>query len=144
MRITIFSTLLLVLGVGLLAVSLAGLFIPLRNPAIYIEKANDIWHVFDPDAGVVVNHSIEQIEKNPEMIRSYYTDDFRVDQYRLANKPIYDGVKGYHGRLYFYIEILSYLFIWLLPLLLIFFSFLLKRYGIRKSIDLTVVACVLS
>ena len=38
-----------------------------------VDENNDEWWVLDPDYGVIIPHSIDFIEKNPEIIRPFYT-----------------------------------------------------------------------
>jgi len=83
------------------------------------------WYILDPDYGLVVPHDIPEIEANPEIVRPAYA--------ALASlyKPEYDdpyttdhvveiyGKEGNH--IYTYdptFEVLSYLAIWLIPVLL--------------------------
>jgi len=83
------------------------------------------WYILDPDYGLVVPHDISEIEADPEIVRPAYAD--------LASlyKPEYDdpyttdhvveiyGEEGNHIYTYNPLwENLSYVAIWLIPLLL--------------------------
>lgn len=96
-----------------------------------IDKKNDIWWVFDPDYGVVIKHEIEQIEKKPEKIGQYYSEKgYNYDQikqlisiYGPDGNSIKNDIIEYSGKKKYYFEKISYIAIWVFPLLLFLFLF---------------------
>lgn len=87
------------------------------------EVGADRWYVVDPDFGVVIPHSVAEIEENPELVRAYYRniEDSKVTKivgvYGFkGNETTKNGVLGYVGRKKYYLEKLSYVGIWLIPL----------------------------
>lgn len=94
-----------------------------------VEKESDTWWVVDPDFGVVVEHSISEIEKNPEIIRPYYEakgyEPKKVNGlvmiYGKDGNRIWKGPKDYLGRK-FQFEKLSYVAIWVIPIMLLLSS----------------------
>lgn len=95
-------------------------------------KVNEnTWYVVDPDYGVVISHDIFEIEANPDLIRPYYGDlesklnaseglsSRMVALYGHYGNVIYkNGVIGYFGKKRYYFEYLSYIAIWVIPLLM--------------------------
>lgn len=98
------------------------------------EVRADTWHVLDPDYGVSIPHDIDEIRKNPDLVRQYYADI--EDSYLSLNDPqrislramidlygsedislVPNGVAGYAPRRYQF-ERLSYLAIWIIPFIL--------------------------
>jgi len=88
------------------------------------DKVNNTWWMLDPDYGVVIPDSLSEIEKNPDIIRPYYSlkgyPDNKIDNlvniYRFEGNVVVDGVKDYSQ---YYFEIAAYLLIWVIPVLLI-------------------------
>lgn len=85
------------------------------------------WWILDPDYGVVVPYNIQQITDNPELIRPFYlkegysneTIDFLVDNvYQNHDIKFHSDISEYSTKLYPF-ERLSYVFIWLIPLVCI-------------------------
>ena len=89
------------------------------------------WYVVDPDFGVVIPHDIFEIEANPDLIRPYYGDiesklnaseglsSRMVALYGHYGNVIYkNGVIGYFGQKLYYFEYLSYIAIWVIPLIM--------------------------
>ncbi len=90
-----------------------------------VNKENNTWWVLDPDYGVVIKHDILEIEKNPQIIREYYTEkgydaktvNKLIKTYGQEGSLIRDGVKDYCGRIKYYIEYLSYIGIWVITMI---------------------------
>jgi len=83
------------------------------------------WWTIDPDFGVVINHSLSEIEKNPSIIIPYYEskgyDSQIIDEWvtvygKEGNIVNERGVWEWNKC---YIEYLSYILIWAIPLVLI-------------------------
>ena len=107
------------------------------------QKDNQYW-MLDPDYGVIIKTDIKEIENNPAIIRSYYSekgyDDKTIEKlvkiYGKEGNLVYDkGVVGYpdcSGKKIL-IEKLSYIFIWLFPLLFILPTFMTFVKKINKK-----------
>ena len=99
-----------------------------------VNKDNDTWWILDPDFGVTINKNIDEIEKSPEIIQSYYIDkgynettvSTVTNCYRNIN-GIYEDAYSYSGWKRYYIEKFSYIIIWIIPLLLLLAS--IKLYS---------------
>ncbi len=96
--------------------------------------SDDSWYVADPDFGVIIPHDIPEIEANPELVRPYYrgieaqfrsadnsvSPDWAVEVYgKNGNRVFKNGVPGYVHWKKFYPERLSYIAIWIVPLIMI-------------------------
>lgn len=92
------------------------------------------WYVADPDYGVIIPHDISEIEANPELVRPYYrgieaqfrgadnsvSPDWAVEVYGKSGNTVFkNGVIGYVHWKKFYPECLSYIAIWIIPLMMI-------------------------
>ncbi|MDN3493748.1 hypothetical protein [Winogradskyella bathintestinalis] len=107
-----------------------------------IDKKNSQYWVLDPDYGVVIEHSISQIEKEPEIIRMYYAqhgysnEDIMklIDIYGPDGNFITDGVREYSGNNKYYFEKISYVAIWVIPFLILCISYTLERSMKPKSV----------
>lgn len=92
------------------------------------------WYVADPDYGTVIPHDISEIEDNPEIIRPSYRNlrglshvndiepviDNLVDIFgKEGNRICKDGIRGYTGSEKFNREYLSYIFIWIIPIIML-------------------------
>lgn len=92
-----------------------------------VDKNNNKWWVVDPDYCVVIKHSIEEIENNPEIIRNFYlkkgyndeTIDILIEIYRKEGNSIFESVKDYTGDKKYNNEYASYKLIWIIPLFFI-------------------------
>jgi hypothetical protein len=92
------------------------------------------WWVLDSDFGVVIPHSIAQIESDPNMIRPIlkqkgYSDtvvNWMVDVYGKEGNQVFSGASEYRPRGY-QIERLSYILIWILPAIMMVPFFLIRR-----------------
>lgn len=83
---------------------------------------NNNGYILDPDYGVSMPLKIESISNQPELVASYYNNDELVKIYG-GKYSIYSGSAGiyaYHPNTYkiFYIEEVSYILKWIIPLVL--------------------------
>lgn len=91
-----------------------------------VDDRENRWWVLDPDYGVVVPHDIREVEANPNLVRPYYlaagfppdSVDFLVRVYGLEGNRKFSGTFGYAHLKHFLAERVSYLLIWVFPLLL--------------------------
>jgi hypothetical protein len=95
---------------------------------VAVEVEPDNWWIADPDFGVVIPHSIDTIETNPQLVAGYYKqagfdEVIQDDMVSLYDKPgnvlsdRYAGARGYSLKKY-YFEKASYVLIWVIPLAL--------------------------
>jgi hypothetical protein len=84
------------------------------------------WYILDPDYGLVVPHDIAEIEADPEIVRPTYAEMAKLykpdypDPYTTDHVVQIYSKEGNHIYTYSPVpELLSYIAIWLLPLLLI-------------------------
>lgn len=97
-----------------------------------VDSETNTWWVLDPDYGVVIEHDIWTIQENPEIIRSYYYekgyDSRRVNRlveiYDSNGNVYVEEIKAWIGSERYDFEYLSYIGIWILPLLLLLLSYL--------------------
>lgn len=95
---------------------------------------NNTWYVVDPSYGIVIPHDISEIEINPELIRPYYANiknQYRNDSNTISlnrmveiygkngNTLWKNGIIGYKTWKILYIEYLSYIIIWIVPLIML-------------------------
>jgi hypothetical protein len=98
----------------------------------------DRWWVLDPNYGAVIPHSIEEIQRNPELVREPYRKagldepivDMLVDIYATEKITVFEGngAKDYHRKKW-YVERAAYVLIWAVPIgfLLLFAVMALRR-----------------
>ena len=102
------------------------------------EVDENMWWILDPNKGVVIPHSINEVEKNPEIIKVYYKNagyenlqtmisHYGVEGNVHANEY---GVIGFTKRKYV-IEYVFYIFKWLLPILFVLPAMLLLHRSNR-------------
>jgi len=97
-----------------------------------VDKMQNQWWVLDSDYGVIIPHNLREIEHNPKLISTYYSQagydknkiNILIDIYGANGNRLINGVKEYDSRiksyfLKYYIESFTYLMKWLLPLFLI-------------------------
>jgi hypothetical protein len=92
-----------------------------------VSDAPGRWWVVDPDLGVVVKHDIAEIEADPNLIKPYYLErgyskeyvDWLARVYAKEDNVVFDGAREYMPWRLRYIEAVSYLLKWLIPLILI-------------------------
>jgi len=109
-------------GVAARIVALSGHVVVMAR----VDPATDRWWVLDPDYGVIVPHSIREIERNPELIRAAYaaagydaaTIDGLVQVYASPGNSVWPSARTYFGRKY-YVEVAAYVAIWAIPVLLL-------------------------
>jgi len=93
-----------------------------------VDEKEDQWWILDGDYGVMIEHSIEKIEQNPETIRPFYSQkgydnnsiQSLVEIYGQEGNSVNVLKRHYPERYYF--EKLSYLLKWLLPFGLMVFG----------------------
>jgi hypothetical protein len=104
----------------------------------------DRWWVLDPDYGATIPYSIEEIQRNPELVREPYraagvderTTDMLVDIYTNERITVFaaDGATPYHRNMEF-VERASYVMIWAIPasVLLAFGVVTLRRRRVTSA-----------
>jgi len=104
--------------------------------SVLANPKNDEWWVLDPDYGVIIQHNIHEIEKNPKIIWNDYSKK------GYSNETIYQLEKIFgnsDNAIYetsdYYSEMISYLLIWLIPLccMLPFSINLIQIYRLHKK-----------
>jgi len=88
-----------------------------------VDRRNDRWWVLDADLGVVIKHSIAEIERHPAIVGPCYaaqgydaqTANDMVRVYGKEDNVIWESVAEYSGVKY-YIERGSYIALWGIPL----------------------------
>ena len=102
-----------------------------------VDDKHNQWWILDPDYGVIIPHSIDEIEKKPEIIAPYYrkhgyTDDYIINGliggYKKEGNILIDGVMNY-SFLRYWVEKITYVLIWIFPLFLMLPAFI---YRYRK------------
>lgn len=91
-----------------------------------VDPKTDEWWVFDPDYGVVIKHNIQDIERNPELIRDDYihrgysnqTVDNFVEIFGQHDKTIVKYISEQSTIKPSY-EKVSYILIWVIPICLV-------------------------
>ena len=110
--------------------------ITLPRHVVVTAKVNDAneWWVVDPDFGVIIEKSIQEIEKTPSLVSPVYAakgyDTFIVNALTETYGSvlsIHKSAKEYSGIKRYYFEKLAYVLIWVLPLILISFAIYLSR-----------------
>ena len=115
--------------------------------AALVDEPANRWWLLDADYGVIIPHDIIQVEKDPGIIRQYYSSaghDAReieklVDIYGKQGNVVVDGVRTYDSRMpsyamRYHLETVTYALKWIVPLLLAF-PFLLGLFRKRASPD---------
>jgi hypothetical protein len=82
-----------------------------------------IWWILDPDYGVVINHSIDEIEADPKIIGKYYEEkgystaaiDNLVSIYGKEGNVKTSSTIAFLGKAKCKFEQYSYILIWLIP-----------------------------
>jgi len=95
-----------------------------------VDKEHDQWWILDPDYGVVIEHSLGEIEKSPEIIRPYYAEkgyDENLIQalmikYAKEENRTLDSDFQYRGWKIAVAEKTAYALKWLLPLMFMVFG----------------------
>jgi len=102
------------------------------------------WVILDGNYGVYIPKSIEEIEKNSEMVLSYYEEIYKriPERVKLPMEEIYgeDGnqvlsIVQELGWKQYYVERFSYLLIWLFPLCGVVISIFFISNGISPTIN---------
>jgi hypothetical protein len=108
-----------------------------------VDPETNEWWVLDPDYGVVIPHSLDELKENPDLVRSYYSekiynnatvDSLVVPYKNVQNIRVFSGISEYSRYLYPF-EKLSYLLIWIIPLCLIFPFTITILQNMKKKIQ---------
>lgn len=109
--------------------------------AAEVDPTSGDWWLLDADYGVVLEHDLHAVEANPVLIRDAYTRA-DIDQQRIRTlvriygaeeNRIYGSADEYaHGRMDALVERLTYVLIWVLPVLMLGIAFLMP--GRRRTI----------
>lgn len=107
-----------------------------RHVVVEAKLSENEWYILDPNYGLYVPHSMEEIQQNPELVRATYMDiaDLYLDTYNgpyttdfLVEIFGYDNIRIWSPNPRF--ENFSYIAKWVLPLLFLLGSGLLVIYG---------------
>lgn len=86
-----------------------------------VDQKKNEWWTFDPDYGIVIDKSLEEIKKKPEIIRDYYLKKGIKSEIIDALIEIYrKGAKSEYINSNCRIEKLSYILIWIIPIVFVF------------------------
>jgi hypothetical protein len=85
------------------------------------------WWVVDPDLGVVVKHDIGEIEADTNLIKPYYLEkgysteyvDWLARVYAKEDNVVFDGAREYMPWRLRYVEFISYILKWIIPVMLL-------------------------
>lgn len=88
-----------------------------------VEVKKGRWFVVDPDFGVTLPNSLSELENNLYIVDEYYKEfpEYNMRKYFSSkdnNEIIYGGAEARYPKAY-YVEQLSYLFVWIIPLVII-------------------------
>jgi hypothetical protein len=84
------------------------------------------WWIVDPDLGVVIKHDTSEIESDPNLIKPYYLERGHSREYvewlaRVYGKEgniVFEGAEEYMPWRLRYIEYVSYILKWMIPVML--------------------------
>jgi hypothetical protein len=90
---------------------------------VLVDARDDIWWVFDPDHGVVIEHDIVTITSQPDLVKSFYLDagydlvyvESLIQSYSLEEYFLRNSVISYKGGVGCFSEAASYYLIWFIP-----------------------------
>jgi hypothetical protein len=106
-----------------------------------VDKEHDRWWVVDPDLAVVVKHDMREIEANTALVKPFYLEkgyapeyvDFVAELYGKEGNGVFKGANDYLPWKLGYVEYLSYILIWALPVMLVApFAFSYVRNSLRR------------
>ena len=110
-----------------------------------VDERDNRWWILDADYGVIVPHDITEVEKDPTIIRQYYSraghDAKEIEKlvaiYGEEGNIVLDGVRTYDSRMpsyamRYHIETVTYVLKWIVPLLFAF-PFLLGLWRNRRA-----------
>jgi len=92
-----------------------------------VDRKKDLWWTFDPDYGVHIEYSKEEIENMPSIVRSPYTKKGypkelvdKLEKYygKEGNTTVMHSI-DYFGVFYYYFEKISYILKWFIPMIFI-------------------------
>ncbi|MDP6041898.1 MAG: hypothetical protein QGG64_25345, partial [Candidatus Latescibacteria bacterium] len=85
-----------------------------------IDPTQNTWWILEPYYDKIIPYDLTEIEHKPELVRPYYASlpnvNTLVETYAAPGNRIYPTTKSYAGWKKYYIEKLSYLFIWIIPI----------------------------
>ena len=88
---------------------------------VQVDKHQNIWWLLDPYYNKVIPQNLETIQTQSELARTHYADLPNVDTllkiYHPPGNQTYPTTQSYTGWKKYYIERLSYIFIWIIPLI---------------------------
>ena len=94
-----------------------------------VDPRNNVWWLLDSDFGVVVPHDFNKIIFNPDIAAPYYRakgyDKAKTEAIvsKFSNVRTNAGsVAEAFGAKHYYFELLSYYFVWIIPIALLIFS----------------------
>ncbi|HEY6187228.1 MAG TPA: hypothetical protein VIW80_06110 [Pyrinomonadaceae bacterium] len=110
-----------------------------------VDKEHNRWWVVDPDLAVVVKHDMREIEANTDLVKPFYLEkgyapdyvDFVAGLYGSEGNRVFRDVNEYLPWKLGVVEYLSYIMIWVLPVMLMApfaLSYLSNRYRRRKPV----------
>lgn len=91
-----------------------------------VDEEHDRWWVVDPSLGVVVKHDIGEIESDTDLIKPYYLEmgysqkyvDWLSHVYGKEGNAVFSGAKEYLRWPLPFIEYVSYILKWVIPMIL--------------------------
>lgn len=107
---------------------------------VFVDQHDASWFVFDPDFGVVLPFSIQDLSANPNKMRMYYKNSGYSEKEMDVLEKIYSGpyktfenVKAF-GPTTLLIENLSYILKWVMPVfcIAIYYAIILRKKTIEN------------
>lgn len=104
-----------------------------------------VWWIVDPDYGVIVKHDLAEVTETPELVKPFYLNKGYTDEHvnylvqEVYGEKSYRVAKRASGYFWLrsYYEPLSYVLIWIIPILLMLpFSYTLFK-GLKGPISQT-------
>ena len=86
---------------------------------VLFNKNKDIWYLVDPTLDIIIKEKLNNVIKHPEIVKSYYDHDYLVELFKKKIN-ITNAAYGCQGILQYSIEKLSYIGIWIFPIILFF------------------------
>lgn len=103
-----------------------------------VDPKTNVWWVFDPDYGVVIQHNIGYIEKNPKIIRDYYSKEGYSNKEIGILEKIFGNTQINTIDLIesdkYNFEKISYFLIWIIPIFFMLPFMILYLYKKRKNL----------
>jgi hypothetical protein len=104
-----------------------------------VDETRDRWWIVDSTLGVVVKHDIAEIERDPDLIKPYYLErgysreyvEWLARVYGREGNVVFNEARDYMPWRLRFIEYISYIFKWVIPMTLIV-PFVLACYRNRN------------